>query len=299
MPYLTNQTDSSSDSDDISHSLSAHRGETVVIKYGGNAMTNQKVMSAVADDIATLHHAGCTPVVVHGGGPAINAAMKQAGIKPEFIQGHRKTCEQSMKIVSRVLTGPVNSGVVDLLVKRRLKAMGINGRSGPDGNLIQARKHFREMEIDGKMTQVDLGYVGEVTGVDVEHLRDCMSDKTIPVMAPIGVGEDDHDYNINADVLAGAVAAALDADHLIYLTDIDGIRQDPGDADTRIQEMDASQARGMLGDVIQGGMIPKVESLLGALEDGLKQGHIVDGRCAGSLSAAIAHPNTSGTTLHG
>lgn len=271
-----------------------YKDETIVIKYGGNAMFDQETKLGVIKDIVFLKMIGMRPVIVHGGGPAINEHMKRVGLKPEFVEGHRKTNEDTLEIVEMVLCGKVNNELVKLINQEGAKAIGLSGK---DASWFVAREHKRWVRKNGKRTALDLGQVGEVESIDPEIFDILTEHEIIPVIAPIGVGEDDTDYNINADVLAGEIARALKAKELIYLTNVDGICQEPEKPDSRIENLTHYEARGLLNKTITGGMLPKVESCLKAIENGLDCAHIIDGNVEHALLYKLLTNVPSGTTI--
>lgn len=245
-------------------------GQTVVIKYGGNALSGTEhadPLDVFAQDIVMLRAVGIRPVVVHGGGPQINAMLDRLGVKSEFRDGRRVTDEATMQVVRMVLTGEVNPSIVSAISARGGRAVGL---SGADDGMISVVQRDPE-----------LGFVGDVTGVRTAVLEQLLDDGCIPVIATIGVDVAGQTYNINADSVAAAVAGALDAAKLLYLTDIEGLRRNVNDAASLISKLTADELRSLLGDgTIAGGMIPKAESCLEAVELGVPAVHILDGRVA-------------------
>lgn len=243
-------------------------GKTVVIKYGGHAMTDDAIKHKVISDIVLMKYVGINPVIVHGGGPDINYWLRKNNQESTFVNGLRVTDKSTMEIAQMVLVGKVNQEIVGLLQKAGGKAMGI---SGIDGNTIMVKK--KETEVDGKL--VDLGYVGEVTHINTELIDHAISEGYIPVIAPVGCGEDGDVYNINGDYAAGSIAASLKATKLFMLTDINGVLDKGGEI---ISVLDFDDAQHKMGDgTICGGMIPKVECCMDAIEQGVSQVHIVNG----------------------
>lgn len=245
-------------------------GQTVVVKYGGNALSGTEhadPLDVFAQDIVMLRAVGIRPVVVHGGGPQINAMLDRLGVKSEFRDGRRVTDDATMQVVRMVLTGEVNPSIVSAITARGGRAVGL---SGADDGMITVRQR-----------DAALGFVGDVTGVRTAVLEQLLDDGCIPVIATIGVDAAGQTYNINADSVAAAVAGSLGAAKLLYLTDIEGLRRDVSDAASLISKLSASELRGLLGDgTIAGGMIPKAESCLEAVEFGVPAVHILDGRVA-------------------
>ncbi|MBD9008826.1 MAG: acetylglutamate kinase [Clostridiales bacterium] len=265
-------------------------GKTVVIKYGGNAMINEELKNKVMEDITLLKYIGINPIVVHGGGPDISAALKQFDIKSEFINGLRVTDEETMKVARMVLIGKTNKEIVSLLGTKGGKGIGL---SGIDGKLIECKKYYTE--VDGKKT--DIGYVGDIVHIN-ENVLDIMTNGDyIPVVAPIGVDDDGNSYNINADTVAGAVAAAVKAEKLVLLTDIDGIKESV-DSPEIIYQITKPEIDRMIADKkIVGGMIPKVKGGLEALDAGVNAVHIIDGRIPHCLLLEIFTDSGIGTMI--
>jgi acetylglutamate kinase len=246
------------------------RGKTVVIKYGGAAMERTDLKAPFALDVILLRLVGINPVIVHGGGPQIGALMKRLGKEPRFVGGMRVTDEETIEIVEMVLVGKINKEIVGLIGQHGGRAVGLSGK---DANMLRARRRLHRTP-DGQT--VDIGLVGEVEAVDPEPIRLLEDHGFIPVIAPVGVGAAGETYNINADLVAGEVAAALKAEKLIHLTDVQGILDGSG---TRLSTLGRRDAERLMKDgVIDGGMLPKVESSLRALEGGTAKAHIVDGR---------------------
>ena len=265
-------------------------GKTVVVKYGGNAMINDELKEHVMEDITLLKYIGINPVVVHGGGPDISSALNSFGIESKFINGLRVTDEESMRVAQMVLIGKTNKEIVSLLGTKGGNAIGV---SGIDGSLIECKKCYTE--VDGKKT--DIGFVGDVFNVNAGVLSDLTRHGYIPVVAPIGVDKDGNSYNINADTVAGAVAEALEAEKLMLLTDIEGIKEsaDSGEALSRLNRKQIYQ---MIDEgKIVGGMIPKVKGAIQAIEAGVTSVHILDGRVPHCLLLEIFTDHGIGTMI--
>ncbi len=271
------------------------KSKRVVIKYGGNAMLDDELKSSVAEDIVQLKKMGFKPIIVHGGGPAVSNQMDKEGLEPEFIHGQRKTDEETLDIAEMVLSGKVNKELVRLINERDGNAVGISGK---DGTLVKSRKTKKEMKVDGQMKQVDLGRVGEVYKVDATLVETLMENDFITVISPICAGDDKGDFNVNADILAGELAASLKADSLIYLTNVDGIREKKDDEKTRLKKVNIKKAESLLGKKIQGGMIPKVESAVKAIKNGVKTVRIIDGTKKHSLLQAFEKSSDYGTVIY-
>lgn len=243
-------------------------GKTVVVKYGGNAMIDESITQTILQDITLLKYVGVNPIVIHGGGPEINKLLGKLQIPTEFHNGLRITDEPTMEVVQMVLTGKINKDIVSKLNCLGGKAIGLCGK---DANLIEAIKID---PVDG----VDLGFVGEITNINIQLLELLAKDQYIPVIASIGVGPDGESYNINADTVAGEIAVALKAEKLIFLTDIDGIRMIPEDSDSLISSISIDEIYDLIEKkIIQGGMIPKVKGCIRAIEKGVNRTHILDG----------------------
>jgi acetylglutamate kinase len=246
------------------------RGRSVVIKYGGSAMERADLKAPFALDVILLHLVGIHPVVVHGGGPQIGALMKRLGKEPRFVGGMRVTDEETVEIVEMVLVGRINKEIVGLINHHGGRAVGLSGK---DGDLIRARRRLHRLPTG---EEVDIGLVGEVEAVNPAPIRLLEGNGFIPVIAPVGFGNNGETYNINADLVAGEVAAALRAEKLIHLTDVPGIQGTDG---RLVSTLGRKEAERLVQDgVIDGGMLPKVESALRALEGGTAKAHIIDGR---------------------
>lgn len=243
-------------------------GKTVVIKYGGSAMLSEELSNKVMQDVTLLKYVGVNPIIVHGGGNGINRVLEKFDIKPAFKNGLRVTDDETMDVVQMVLTGRINKDIVANVGVHGAKAIGLCGK---DANLISAEKMTTE---DGS----DLGHVGRITGINTDLLKLLTQDEYIPVIAPIGVGKDGESYNINADTVAGEIAAALHAEKLIFLTDIDGIRRNPDDPDSLISVITIDEIHELTqSGVISGGMLPKVDGCIKAINQGVRRTHILNG----------------------
>lgn len=246
-------------------------GKTIVIKYGGNAMINDELKNSVMEDITLLKFIGLNPVVVHGGGPEINKALEKFNIKSEFINGLRVTDRATMEVAQMVLVGKTNKEIVSLINQKGGKAIGF---SGIDGKLIECEQY--KTVLDGKET--DIGYVGKITRINSKLIDLVANDEYIPVIAPIGVGPDGQSYNINADTVAGEVAAALKAEKLMLLTDVEGVKMSKDD-DEILTSLTSKEVQDLIDKkIINGGMIPKVLGCIEALNKGVGRTHIIDGR---------------------
>jgi acetylglutamate kinase len=255
--------------------IRAFYNKTVVIKYGGHAMVDEELKKNFALDIILMKYIGINPVIVHGGGPQINRVLDKMQIKPSYVEGMRITDTETMDVVEMVLVGKVNKEIVGLINLHGGKAVGLSGR---DGDLIRAKKMTiqKNQAKDAPPELIDLGRVGEVTQVNPEILQTIEVQDFIPVIAPVGVGEDNFSYNINADLVAGAVAGHLNAAKLILLTDVEGVLDKDSKLVGSLNSQDADKL--LASGAIAGGMIPKVKCCQSALAAGVTKTHIVDGR---------------------
>jgi acetylglutamate kinase len=262
-------------------------GTRAVIKYGGAAMVDPELKRSFAQDVVLLRAAGLLPVVVHGGGPEINRTLERLGQKSEFVDGQRVTGPEEIKVVEMVLTGKVNTEIVGLINSLGGAAMGLSGK---DGRLLQARK---QQPRPGKP---DLGLVGDIETVNPDVLDMCLGKQYIPIVSPVGAGTDGTTYNINADVAAAEVAVALKARKLIFLTDVAGILDENGQL---ITQLTAADLRGRLqeGKAVKGGMTVKANAILRALEGGVDQVHVVDGRAPHSVVVELFTDRGVGTLI--
>ncbi len=246
-------------------------GKTVVVKYGGNAMINEELKNSVMEDITLLKFIGMNPIVVHGGGPEITKTLEKFEIKSEFVNGLRVTDSATMEIAQMVLVGKTNKEIVALLNKKGGKAIGL---CGIDGRLIECTK--RRAFSDGN--EVDLGHVGEIMQINSSLLALVARDEYIPVVAPIGMGKNGESYNINADDVAGEIAVAMKAEKLIFLTDVEGVKSKREEGEV-LYALTIDEVHTLIDQkVIVGGMIPKVQGCIDALEKGVGRAHIIDGR---------------------
>ncbi len=252
--------------------IQRYSGKIIVIKYGGNAMICDELKQAVMRDIVLLSLVGIKVVLVHGGGPEINDMLKRVGKESKFVGGLRYTDEETAEIVQMVLAGKVNKGLVGLLQQHGGRALGL---CGSDGGMLEAKK------LDNG---VDLGYVGEITNVDVKPIMDALDNGYIPVVATVAASADGQIYNINADTAAAQIAAALDAENLILMTDIKGLLRDKDDESTLIPFVNISEVPSLVKDgIISGGMIPKIECCVESIRRGVKRAFIIDGRTPHSI----------------
>lgn len=267
--------------------IQKYYGKVVVIKYGGNAMTNETLKNDVMRDVVLLSMIGIKVVLVHGGGPEINEMLDRVGITPRFVNGLRYTDEKTMEIVQMVLTGKVNKGLVSLLQQCGGKALGL---CGSDGGMIRAKK---------LISNDDLGLVGEVTAINTSPILDALEKGYIPVIATVGAGEGTDIYNINADTAAARIASELHAENLISLTDVRGLLRDKDDENTLIPTVSVSEVPKLIKDgIISGGMIPKIECCVDAVRRGVKRSFIIDGRINHSILIEMLSKEGIGTMFY-
>lgn len=271
-------------------------GKTVVIKYGGNAMINEDLKKAVMNDVILMKLVGMNPVLVHGGGPEITQMLQRLDIQSQFVNGLRVTDPATMEVVEMVLVGKLNKEIVAHIHQLGGRAVGISGK---DGLTIIARKQLMTItDEQGQPVEADLGQVGEVAKVNPELLKTLMDSGYIPVVAPIGVGQDGSSYNINADYVAGELAVALGAEKLVLLTDVEGIFADFADKSSIISSLKMEDVDAMIASgVIVGGMIPKVQCCVRALQGGVGRTHIIDGRLAHSILLEVFTNEGIGTMV--
>ena len=272
------------------------RGKTVVVKYGGNAMVDEQLKSGFARDIVLMRLVGINPVVVHGGGPQIGQVLEKIGKESRFVDGMRVTDSETMDVVEMVLGGLVNKDIVNLIARHGGRAVGLTGK---DGDLIRARKltiSRNSPELDAPEI-IDIGHVGEVTSVDTSIVDMMVEGGFIPIIAPIGVGEDGCSYNINADLVAGCLAEVLGAEKLILLTNTEGLLDKQGKLLTGLTsgEVDALIADG----TVHGGMLPKIRCALSAVKSGVRSAHIIDGRVEHAVLVELFTDEGVGTLIRG
>lgn len=271
-----------------------HTGQIVLIKYGGNAMTDETIKENLLQEISYLKQSGFRPVIVHGGGPVIKETLDAAGIESEFIGGHRKTDETSMRFVEMALRGAVNGELVSILNRERVGAVGISGK---DGNLVIAEKRYHEATIDGKTQKVDLGQVGDVQSVNPHIVHVLLDNGYLPVISPVSLGKDGSDYNINADMFAGHLAGALKVYSYMVLTNVDGLMEDIDKPDSLIRKVTLEDLKTKYSSVIHSGMIPKIDSCQIALDSGAVQACIINGTRRGALTEALTQDEFNGTKI--
>lgn len=258
----------------------------IVVKYGGSAMSNEELQKNVIKDVTLLKLVGFKPIIVHGGGKEISRWVGKVGMKPEFKNGLRVTDEATMELAEMVL-GKVNKSLVQLVESLGVRAIGISGK---DGRLLSVKKKYANGE--------DIGFVGDVTNVNADILYDLLEKDFLPIICPVGLDDDNNTYNINADDAACAIAKAMKAEKLAFLTDIEGVYKDPQDPSTLISELTVSEAHKLVGDgYIGGGMLPKINNCIEAIESGVSRVHILDGRIPHCLLLEIFTNKGIGTAI--
>jgi len=268
-------------------------GKIFVIKYGGNAMIDEELKASFAQDIVLLKYVGINPVVVHGGGPQIDQTLQKMGITSRYVRGMRVTDPETLDIIEMVLVGKVNKEIVNLINQHGGMAVGLSGK---DGGLILARKMNVAVSQNGESPEIiDIGMVGEIIGINPLVINSLDENKFIPVIAPVGVGQNGETYNINSDLVAGEIAEALNAEKLILLTDVEGVKDKKGGF---LSTLRVNQARKLIQDgVIGSGMIPKVECCIDALKGGVGKTHIIDGRVKHAVLLEIFTKEGVGTEV--
>lgn len=270
----------------------------IMIKYGGHAMIDSEAMSSTARDTVLLKYVGMKPMVVHGGGPEISRSMNKLGKEPKFIGGLRITDQETMDIVKMVLVGKINTDIVSQVCLHGGKGVGISGK---DNHLIKARRRAPQIIVDnttGEEKTIDLGLVGSIENVNPEIVEMLTSNEYIPIISPIGVDDSSNTLNLNADTVAGDIAAEVDAEKLIILTDVPGILEDPKDPETLIKKVNINEIKELIDKgIVTNGMIPKVETCINAIENGVKSTHIIDGRIKHSVLLEIFTKKGIGTMI--
>lgn len=272
------------------------RGKTIVIKYGGNAMVDEQLKDSFSRDVVLMKLVGMNPIVVHGGGPKINELLKRIGKETRFVKGMRVTDSETMDVVEMVLGGLVNKEIVNLINRHGGNAVGLSGK---DGELIRARKlSFAEDDPELEVSEIiDIGHVGEVDSIDTAVIDLLISGDFIPVIAPIGVGEDGQSYNINADLVAGKLAQVLEAEKLLILTNTPGVLDSNGNILTRLALSEINRL--IKEGIIHSGMLPKINSALDAVSGGVQTSHIIDGRIQHAVLLEIFTNKGVGTLIQG
>ena len=275
--------------------IRSFRDKIVVVKYGGSTQPDEGGSETMLADLVFMETVGMRPVVIHGGGKEISRRLKEEGVESKWVNGLRVTDEETMRVVEETLFGIVNRRIVEGIEQLGGSARGMSAK---DAEIMQVKQHFAEMEDNGETKQIDIGFVGDVTHIDPEPIRRACEAETIPVITPIGLGEDGQSYNVNADTAAGEIARAIQAEKLVFLTDVNGIYRDPSDASTRISTMHVNDIEGLIEDeTIGGGMIPKVHAGERSVKGGVTKTHIIDGRIPHSQLLEIFTREGIGTEI--
>ena len=277
--------------------IKKYYGQTIVIKYGGSAMVDKTARKQFIKDVVLMKYIGINPVIVHGGGPEINEMLKKVGKESKFIEGNRMTDEETVEIVEMVLSGKVNKGIVADINKYGGKAIGISGK---DDNMILVRQKYIEEKSENseEIKKIDIGFVGEIENINTEIIKVLEKSDYIPVISSIGTDKNGQTYNINADYVAGEIAGKLNADRMIFLTDVDGILLDYHDKQTLIDEIDVYHVNKLIEKgIISGGMLPKVNTCLKAIEKGVENVIILNGKLEHSLLLELFTEEGAGTLI--
>ena len=277
--------------------IKKYYGQTIVIKYGGSAMVDKTARKQFIKDVVLMKYIGINPVIVHGGGPEINEMLQKIGKESKFIAGNRVTDEETVEIVEMVLSGKVNKGIVADINKYGGKAVGISGK---DDNMILVRQKYIEEKSENseEIKKIDIGFVGEIENINTEIIKVLEKSDYIPVISSIGTDKNGQTYNINADYVAGEIAGKLNADRMIFLTDVDGILLDYNDKQTLIDEIDVYHVNKLIKKgVISGGMLPKVNTCLKAIEKGVENVIILNGKLEHSLLLELFTEEGAGTLI--
>lgn len=260
---------------DVDQHLSDNlKGKVIVIKVGGNALVDHQIKKHIIEQIVFLKSLGAVPVFIHGGGIDIEKLLKEVGVSSEFVDGHRKTDTRTISYIEMVLSGSLNKEFVKLFHNHNIEAVGISGK---DAGMVKTVKRFHKSESNDRNSEIDLGFVGDISSVETRLIKVLISNNYLPVISPISIGEDGESYNVNADMFAGHIAAALNADYYIALSNINGLLKDIDKPDTIMKLLKVKEVEGFMGTIILGGMIPKIDSCLIALKNGVNAVHIANG----------------------
>jgi len=276
------------------HLSESLRGKIVVIKIGGNALIDQKVKVHIIEQIVTLKSLGIIPILIHGGGIDIEKLLKEVGIRSHFIGGHRKTDSNTISYIEMVLSGALNKEFVKLFQQYNIETVGISGK---DAGMVKTIKRFHVLESGEKDSKQDLGFVGDISSVNTRLIELLISNDFLPVISPISIGEDGETYNVNADMFAGHIAGALKAEHYVALSNINGLLKDVDNPNSLIHKLNIGEAEALMGTVIQGGMIPKIESCLTALKKGVNIVNIANGTNRYELLRILLTEDLLGTKI--
>ena len=275
--------------------IRSFRDKVVVVKYGGSTQPDEGGSATILADLVFMETVGMRPVVIHGGGKEISRRLEEAGVESKWVAGLRVTDADTMRVVEDTLFGVVNRRIVEGIGALEGSARGMSAK---DAGILQVEKHLAEAEENGQTKRVDIGFVGNVTSVDADPIRTACEELTIPVITPIGLGPDGSSYNVNADTAAGEIARALQAEKLVFLTDVNGIMRDSEDPDTRISTLHISAVDDLIdGGVAKGGMIPKLHACVRSVKGGVRKTHIIDGRVPHALLLEMFTDEGIGTQI--
>lgn len=272
----------------------SNKFKRVLIKVGGNALTNQETKNSIVDQICTTISRGTEVILVHGGGIEIQNTLSKAGIQSEFVGGHRKTDIDSILYIEMVLSSKVNKELVSLFSKNKIRTVGISGK---DGFTAIASKRYHTEKADETEVTIDLGFVGDIKNIDPSLILTLLDSGYLPIVSPISFGEDGQTYNVNADMFAAHLAAALDVDKFVAMTNINGLLKNVDDSSSIINKLTVDNARELYGEVIKGGMIPKMDACLIALNKGVSSAHIINGTDGDSLLRILHSDDIIGTEI--
>ena len=256
------------------HLSDSLNGKIIVIKVGGNALVDHQIKNHIIEQIVFLKSIGAVPVLIHGGGIDIEKLLNEVGVSSVFVDGHRKTDIKTISYIEMVLSGSLNKEFVKLFHNHNIEAVGISGK---DAGMVKTVKRFHKSETNDQKSEIDLGFVGDITSVETRLIKVLISNNFLPVISPISIGEDGESYNVNADMFAGHIAAALNADYYIALSNINGLLKDISKPDSIMKLLRVKEVESFMGTVILGGMIPKIDSCLIALKKGVNAVHIANG----------------------
>lgn len=280
---------------DIDRTLSDNlSGKIILIKVGGNALVDYQVKNHIIEQIVILKSLGAIPILVHGGGIDIEKLLKEVGVTSDFVGGHRKTDSRTISYIEMVLSGSLNKEFVKLFHNYNIEAVGISGK---DAAMVKTVKRYHSIKSDGSDSKQDLGFVGDISSVDIRLIKLLISNDFLPVISPISMGEDGETYNVNADMFAGHIAGALQADYYIALSNINGLMKDVNKPDSLMHTLKLEEVEGYIGTVIQGGMIPKIDSCLIALKKGVNAVHIANATNRCELLRILLTRNLPGTMI--
>lgn len=275
--------------------IRSFRDKIVVVKYGGSTQPDEGGSDTVLADLVFMETVGMRPVVVHGGGKEISRRLAEAGVESQWVNGLRVTDETAMQVVEDTLFGVVNRRIVEGIQALNGSALGMSAK---DAGILHVKRHFAQVEKDGQKEAVDIGFVGDVTRVNADPIRRTCEQETVPVIAPIGLGADGESYNVNADTAAGEIARALQAEKLVFLTDVNGIMQDSSNPESRISTLHVRGVNRLIREgTVKGGMIPKLQACVRSVKGGVRRTHIIDGRVPHALLLEVFTQEGIGTMI--